>query len=471
MARNASTIGKGVVMKGHYRSTTMVGLFIFLVLFAFNILNAVEYKLYVSHPGFYEDGKGTVSIVNYDKNAKISQLYTIPGVNYVAYVEPQNRLYVFSSSQKLCQVYDPVRDKMILEYGTGGPVSDVVFNINGKQMYIANGSDSPDPENNVTVINTETGEQVFEIVAGKNPYALELSPDGTLLYVADRQTGIVNVVELKNYQILHSFYAGVSPTDIEMSWDGRELLISSDNIDGKASAGAGIAVVDLRRETVRELVPTEGNVSQLLAAGPDKVVAVQNQGNQSALFFYDYIKRDSEIVLSRTGQVYPGGSVEDIAYYPDGNLVLASLSNGKVITYDIKSAQEKSSIADLADDSPGGIAMVPVDFMGELARRDSIINIDSTTDAARDAFFEKAYLYRSMADKNSEIKMYTDLAHKFANTETEVNSLLRLGDLCYDDKLYANSADFYSQAFGAYARLLETSDDGNRKTGGLLRRE
>lgn len=456
MARNALTIGKGVDMKGHFRFGIVGGLLIILVLFSSNILNSAEYKLYVTHPGFYEDGKGAVSIVNYDKNARISQLYTMPGVDRVEYVEPQNRLYAFSSAQKLCQVFDPITDQKILEYGTGGPVSDVIFSINGKLMFVANGSDSPDPENNVTVINSETGEQIFGIIVGRNPYALELSPDGSLLYVADKQTGTINVVELKNYQVMRSFYAGVSPTDIEMSWDGRELLISSDNIDGKASAGAGIAIVDLRHENVKELIYTDGNVSQLVTAGPDKVAAVQKQGNQSALYFYDYIKRDSEIVLSRAGQVFPGAKISDIAYDPKGNTVLVAISNGNVKTYDINSAQEKSSIAQLADNNLGGLVLVPVDFTTELARRDSVINIDPSTNAARNAYFEKAYLYRSMADKNSEIKIYTDLSHKFSGTETEVNSLLRLGDLCYEDQLYANSADFYSQAFAAYARLLET---------------
>ncbi len=455
MARNALTIGKGVDMKGHFRFGIGAGLLIILVLFSSNILNSAEYKLYVAHPGFYEDGKGAVSIVNYDKSARISQLYTMPGVDRVEYVEPQNRLYVFSSTRKLCQVFDPVTDQKILEYGTGGPVSDVVFSINGKLMFVANGSDSPDPENNVTVINSETGEQIFGIIVGRNPYALELSPDGSLLYIADRQTGTINVVELKNYQVMRSFYAGVSPTDIEMSWDGRELLISSDNINGKASAGAGIAIVDLRHENVKELIYTEGNVSQLVTAGPDKVAAVQRQGNQSALYLYDYINRDSEIILSRSGQVFPGAKISDIAYDPKGNTVLAALSNGNVKTYDIISAQEKSSIAQLADSNLGGIVLVPVDFATELARRDSVINIDPSTNAARNAYFEKAYLYRSMADKNSQIKIYTDLAHKFSGTETEVNSLLRLGDLCYEDQLFANSADFYSQAFAAYARLLE----------------
>jgi WD40 repeat protein len=455
MARNALTIGKGVYMKGHCRFSVGAGLLIFLILFLSNILNSAEYKLYVSHPGFYEDGKGVVSVINYNKSSKISSLYTMPGVDRVEYVKPQNRLYAFSSARKMVQVYDPVTDKMILEYETGGPVADVVFSLNGKLMYVANGSDSPDPENKVTIINTETGEQVFEIVAGKNPYALELSPDGTLLYIADRQTGTINVVELKTFQVLRSFYAGVSPTDIEMSWDGRELLISSDNINGKASAGAGIAVVDLRSENVRELVNTEANVIQLITAGPDKVVAVQTQGNQSGVFFYDFIKRDSEIVLSRAGQVYPGGKITDIAFYPGGNSILVSTTGGNVKTYDLISSQEKNSVSQLADDNLGGIAMVPVNFTAELAKRDSIINIDRTTDAARTAYFEKAYLYRSMADKNSEIKIYTDLAHEFANTETEVNSLLRLGDLCYEDLLYANSADFYAQAFSAYANLLE----------------
>ncbi len=444
MARNALMIGKKLT----------VTLALVIILSASVILTAQSYKLYVTHPNYFKEGQGAVSILNYNNHESISPLYTTPLADRALYVKKLNQLFIFSSDKAVCEVYDPIIDEKIREFQTGGPVADVIFSLNARRMYVANGSDSPDPKNTVTVIDVATGNQIFEITAGRNPSSLAISADGTILYVADAQTGVVNVFELKNFQFLRSFYAGVAPTDMELSWDGRRLLVSSGNVSASNNAGAGIAVIDLARERVVELVETDGGIGEL-ALTEGRAFAVETANNRSNLKIYDYIEDNGKVMLSQAGRIVSGEKILDLELKADGKEAIVSLSNGTIKAYDLSTFAEKAKFTGLTSDFAGDIELVPIDFAAAIARRDSLIAADPGSNAARQAYFEKAYLYRSMSDKNSEIKLYTDLAKRYSQTETEILSLLRLGDLCYNDQLYANSADFYSQAFDAYTDILE----------------
>ncbi len=454
MERNIFKIGKrpACLPEGKFSVIIFITLLI-LVVFC-TVLTAQSYKLYVTHPNYYKDGKGAISIINYENEEVIGPLLTIPSADKAEFVERLNKLFVFSSERGVCEVFDPVIDTKIIEFKTGGPVADVIFSLNGARMFVANGSDSPDPKNTVTIIDTETGTHIFEIVAGRNPVALELSADGTLLYVADGQSGVVNVVELKNFQLLRSFYAGVSPSDLELSWDGRQLIVSSESVSGDSYAGAGIAVIDLGNESVIELAGTEGDVEKL-ALTENRVFTIETRDGRSNLVIYDYLMQNGRIALSVAGTIISASRMLDLRLNKSGSEAAVSLNNGTVNIYDLSTFAEKAKITGLTDGLSGGIEMVPIDFTRALALRDSLIAVDPASDAARTAHFEKAYIYRTMCDKNSELKIYTDLADKYSGTETEVLSLLRLGDLCYNDMLYANSAEFYSRSFEAYTRLLE----------------
>ena len=151
MARNALMTGKKLT----------VTLALVIILSASVILTAQSYKLYVTHPNYFKEGQGAVSILNYNNHEYISPLYTTPLADRALYVKKLNQLFVFSSDKAVCEVYDPIIDEKIREFQTGGPVADVIFSLNARRMYVANGSDSPDPKNTVTVIDVATGNQIF----------------------------------------------------------------------------------------------------------------------------------------------------------------------------------------------------------------------------------------------------------------------------------------------------------------------
>jgi YVTN family beta-propeller protein len=417
------------------------------------------YKLYITHPQYYQNDKSAVSVVNYDSLTLVTQINPLAGTEKAIYNPKTGHLYFFSSLKMSCEVFDPVKDEKLFDFETGGQVADVVFSHDGNTIYIANGGREEGLPNSVSVIEAATGTKLFTIKVGRNPFALELSADGQYLYVADRDMGVVHVVELTNFQVLRSFYGGVKPSDLKLSWDGRSLIITSANLDADG-AGAGMVIVNLNTESVAALIQTEGDLEKIILPDGNRIACLEKLPGGDILNIFSHKAEQDESSINVLRKIDLNGAASDLALAEKGRSLVVSYSEkGSVAIVDLEAYQIKGEITDLFFDTMAGLAMVPVDFGAQIAIRDSIIAFDQESEAARDAYFEKAYLYRSMGDKNSEVKIYNELAGRYSGSETEVLSFLRLGDLCYNDKLYSNSADFYNRAFKAYAAFLE-------KTGG-----
>jgi len=358
------------------------------------------YKLYVTHPQYYQNDKSAVSIVNYDSLTRVTQINPLAGTEKVLYNPKTGYLYFFSSLKMSCEVYDPVKDEKLFDFETGGQVADVVFSHDGNTIYIANGGREEGLPNNVSVIEAATGTRLFNIKVGRNPYALELSADGQNLYVADRDMGVVHVVELTNFQVLHSFYGGVRPTDLELSWDGRSLIITSANLSADG-VGAGMAIVNLNTESVNALIQTEGDLEKIILPDGNRIACLEKLPGGDILNIFSHSAERDEGGINVFQKINLNGAASDLVLAEGGKSMLVSFSEkGSVVIVDLETYQIKGEITDLFYDTMAGIAMVPVDFTAQIAIRDSIIAFDQESEAARNAYFDKAYLYRSMGDKN-----------------------------------------------------------------------
>ena len=449
---------------------SVLAIVMFVPLLCGSLVAEEGYKLYVSHPEYFRDNKASVSVMNFDSSLLVDLLYTNPGCDLLRYHEKLKRLFVISSSKGVCEVYDPVVDRKLYDFSTGGRVADIAFSPSGRTMYVANGSYDDDYDNSVQLISTADGAQLYSLTVGRNPVAVEVSPDGKLLYVADRFAGVVNVIDIVNYQVLRSFYAGVNPTDLELSWDGRYLITASASLSGQDKTGGGIALVNLGTESVSELVRTDGDILQLLTVANNRLICLINDEPGYSALIYDLIADKNSARLALVRKIPLAGKVTHLTVTPNRQFLLAAdAETGTVRKIDLVGFGEVGKFEKLGHKSMGQIALVSVDFASQIAARDSIIDQNPEGESARQAYFEKAYLYRCRGDKNSEVKIYTDLAEAFSGTKTEILSWLRLGDLCYHDLLYANSADFYTRGFKAYASYLNRSGDPDSIPMGLLR--
>lgn len=80
-------------------------------------------------------------------------------------------------------------------------------------------------------INLETGDITKRIKVGLEPAALELSPDGKLLYVLVKSEQKISVIELEGGSVTKTCPVGPEPESIALSDDGN-LIFVSDNLEG-----------------------------------------------------------------------------------------------------------------------------------------------------------------------------------------------------------------------------------------------
>jgi hypothetical protein len=105
------------------------------------------------------------------------------------------------------------------------------------------------------------------------------------------------------------------------------------------------------------------------------------------------------------------------------------------------------------------VEFATVDIGRELASRDTMVFANPASVEAQQAIFEKAYLYNTAGDRNAIVTTYNSIIERYPGTLSEADALFRLGDLCYEDRLVSNSADYYNRGLQAYGELLGRRGD------------
>ena len=105
---------------------------------------------------------------------------------------------------------------------TGQRTTHMVALVEGKgKAYTANiGS------NNVTVIDTESGEVVRHIATGAGAEGIAVTPDSRYVLVTNREAGTFTVIDVETDEILHSLQVGGFPIRVEVTPDGGKALVS-----------------------------------------------------------------------------------------------------------------------------------------------------------------------------------------------------------------------------------------------------
>ena len=88
---------------------------------------------------------------------------------------------------------------------------------------------SPDI-NGVVVVDTETLEILATPFVGANPGGMAISNDGQLLYVANRNSNFVGVLETSTFTLVDSIAIPELAHDVEVGWDGRLYVLGDDSL-------------------------------------------------------------------------------------------------------------------------------------------------------------------------------------------------------------------------------------------------
>ena len=139
-------------------------------------------------------------------------------------VEFGGKIYFTSEASRTVARYDPVADKVDWIAGTGQSATHMlVLSPDGKKIYTANiASDT------VTVITVgpPTPAAIVQVAVGKQPEAIDISPDGREVWVGQNGDGRISVIDTESNFVKDSFRVGELPIRLKFTPDGKRVVVT-----------------------------------------------------------------------------------------------------------------------------------------------------------------------------------------------------------------------------------------------------
>lgn len=182
------------------------------------------------------------------------------------------RLYVTLALSGMLQEYDAATGALLAQTSSGGQAPGALLLDSGK-LYVANqGADRGQP-NRVEVFEAQTLARLASYPVGKNPAALAVAPDHSILYAAASDDDWVDRIDLLNGASLQPLqltqpgaegehYSGltISPNALALSPDGARLYVSAAMLNA-------ILVLDTRTGLQLGALPAGFRPTALIAQG------------------------------------------------------------------------------------------------------------------------------------------------------------------------------------------------------------
>jgi DNA-binding beta-propeller fold protein YncE len=262
-------------------------------------LSPDEKKVYVANVGMFEyslikdkpGDKGNVKLIDYPafaygsedmKNGIVNDTISIPGLGN------PNAIDAFSIFA--INVQNPEKPLVTARIKTGQLVGSMIEGIpavggsspnsivaNDKYVFVSNGNND-----NISAISLETDTVVSTIslkpdnrirqFRGVIPFGLALSPDQKRLYVAESGINAVAVINVPDFKVLGHIPAGWFPSKVEVTKDGRKLVITNAKGFGSGPNGGtefqkgpeGSYIGSLMKGTVQIVeIPTESELKKM----------------------------------------------------------------------------------------------------------------------------------------------------------------------------------------------------------------
>ncbi len=205
----------------------------------------------------------------------------------------------------------------------------------GPLVYVTN-----EGSGNLSIIDALSQEVVTTVQLGKRPRGIRMTPDGKLLYIAlsgsppappgvdpktlpppDRSADGIGEVDTVTNRLVRIIHAGVDPEDLDISIDGSRIYVANEE-------HAQLSVVDVKSASIVATVPI-GEEPEGVTIRPDgRIVYVTCEGD-NAVFAID---TGTNKVLRR---IEVGPRPRAVGFLPDGSRAYVSLeNNGSVAVID-----------------------------------------------------------------------------------------------------------------------------------------
>jgi gliding motility-associated-like protein len=198
--------------------------------------------------------------------------------------------------------------------------------------------------NTVSVINVTTNVVVATIKVGQQPQCVAVSPDGSRVFVTNRNDNNITVIDTRSNTVIATIPANFYPLGITVSPDGSRLYVVNHN-------QGNITVINTASNTI------VGNIAET-----SDVWDVRVTPDGSKLYATDYSSNTVTAIDLRTSatitKIYTGAFPLELAFTPDGSRLY--VTNSQSNTVSVINPSTNSVIATvIVGLNPKGIAVTP----------------------------------------------------------------------------------------------------------------
>lgn len=219
-------------------------------------------------------------------------------------------LYALSPDKNKVLIIDSKNLTVTGEINVGKDPAELITSANGF-AYVTNRQD-----NTVSVINTDTHQEVSTISVGKTPRGL--TTFGRQLFVANFGDNTISVIDMKTEKVTKTISTGKKPLDLRISPDGRTLYVAN-------YGGNTISVIDISTDeySVIQTIEVNKNPKSIVLSPDGKQLYVLSTGSNTI-----------EIIDTQTFSIQKTTSVDTRSYGlstdSSGRIYVANRLNNKI---------------------------------------------------------------------------------------------------------------------------------------------
>ena len=254
---------------------------------------------YVANYGTQQVQGNSLSIVDLAARKELKRVELGPLRRPHGIVEAGGKIYFTAEVNRAVARYDPASDRVDWVMGTGQSATHMLaVTPDGKRAYTAN--IASDTVTSIELNQPSGPKQIAHIAVGKNPEAIDISPDGRELWVGQNGDGSISIIDTATNKVKETLKVGEVPIRVKFTPDGRRVLVS----DAKASQ---LIVIDAAtRKEVKRIAADGVPVGILITPDGRRAFVAAMEANKVLVIDLDK--------LEVTGSIAPGDGPDGMAW-------------------------------------------------------------------------------------------------------------------------------------------------------------
>jgi len=261
----------------------------------------------------------TASIINMNDNSVVATIYGLDLPMGIAISPDYNKIYVTNSGSDSVAVINATTYQIIDTIPVGRMPYGIAVTPDGGSVYVANNED-----NTVSLINTSSGKVTATISVGGAPYCVRANPVSGDIYVTNTNDGTISVIRGKG--VIATIPVGKYPTNgLAVTPDGSLLFVAN-------SDSNNVSAINMTTNTAMYSVNT-GTGPTCVAISPDGWYAYVGNAGSRNISIMQISDKTIRVSLSAKNAsmiaVSSDGKVLYVVTAPDGRITVMNSATGE----------------------------------------------------------------------------------------------------------------------------------------------